>query len=394
MPSNPQRTRAGTVPIVYLPDRDRWQLTTHSNGKRKRTFYESEKDALTAWSKHCHRVKRFGSGSADYTPEDHAEFREAKRITGGEDLRQVAAFWRAHHPEGQDSTTLPEAASAFLEAQKGKGLSVRHMAALSQHVETFASCFASREVAAISGNDLLDWLRALRFEPRTVRNYAGSLRSFFNWCKRRNLISVSPGDAIHEADLPAARPKAKGVLSVDQCAAMMLYLEMERPKYIPWHVLQLFAGIRRAEVGRLRWDWIDLDAKTITLPGWSEGKRVVKTGDDWVLHDLPDNLWQWLRAYPGTGKIRVPGNDTVESMRADEFPKLGIPEWPQNAMRHTFCTMLMSLHGDAAKVANWSRHTNTAQLYRSYVAKLVSREEAARFIGIAPATSPPPQTAP
>lgn len=47
--------------------------------------------------------------------------------------------------------------------------------------------------------------------------------------------------------------------------------------------------------------------------------------------------------------------------------------------------MLMSLHGDASKVANWSRHRNTAQLYRSYVAKLVSREEAERFTGIRPA---------
>jgi hypothetical protein len=30
-------------------------------------------------------------------------------------------------------------------------------------------------------------------------------------------------------------------------------------------------------------------------------------------------------------------------------------KWPKNAMRHTFCTMLMSLHGDATKVANRSR---------------------------------------
>jgi integrase len=53
-------------------------------------------------------------------------------------------------------------------------------------------------------------------------------------------------------------------------------------------------------------------------------------------------------------------------------------------MRHTFCTMLMSLYGDAAKVATWSRHANASQLYRSYVAKLVSRDEAKRFTAILP----------
>jgi len=72
----------------------------------------------------------------------------------------------------------------------------------------------------------------------------------------------------------------------------------------------------------------------------------------------------------------------------DEFPKVGIPAWPKNALRHTFCTMLMSLHGDAAKVANWSRHTNASQLYRSYVARLVSREEAGRFCSILPTKNP------
>jgi hypothetical protein len=83
-------------------------------------------------------------------------------------------------------------------------------------------------------------------------------------------------------------------------------------------------------------------------------------------------------------KVRVPGNDTVKGWRSDDFPAIGIPTWPKNAMRHTFCTMMMSAYGDAAKVATWSRHTNASQLYKSYVAKLVSREEAQRFTEILP----------
>lgn len=383
MSKNPPKTRTGTVPVVYLPDRDRWQLTTYADGKRKRTFHPTEKAALTEWNRINRRLRRFGSES-DFSPAEVAEFREAKRITDGADLRDVAAFWRLHHPEGKERAKLIDAASAFLEAQNGKGLAPRYLAGLRHHVEAFANCFPSRDLSSISGNDLLDWLRALRVDPRTVRNYSGSLRAFFAWTKRRGLVSISPAESIHDADLPAARPRAKGVLTVDQCAALMAHLQANRPKYVAWHALQLFAGIRRAEVGRLRWDWIDLYAETITLLGWSEGKRIVKTGDDWVLHDLPANLWEWLRAFRGEGRIAVPGNVTVEAMRADEFPRIGIPEWPQNAMRHTFCTMLMSLHQSADKVASWSRHTNAAQLYRSYVARLVSREEAGRFCGIRP----------
>jgi integrase len=383
MSKNTPKTRAGTVPIAYLPDRDRWQLTIYTEGRRRRSFYATEAEADKAWRSHYHRLKRFGTSLGDLSQAEIAEFREAKRITDGADLRGVAAFWRAHHPEGHQSMTVPAAAEAFLVQQEGKRLSVRHLSGLRQHVGSFALSFPG-DLRAITGNALLDWLRALRFEPRTVRNYAGSLRAFFNWCRRRGYILTSPADAIHDADLPAATPKTKGVLTVDQCAALMDYLAANRPRCVPWHALQLFAGIRRAEVGRMRWDWIDLERKTVTLPGWVEGSRVVKTGDDWVLHDLPENLWAWLAAFRGSGKIRVPGNDTVEAMRTKEFPLIGISEWPKNAMRHTFCTMLMSLHGDAAKVANWSRHTNPAQLYRSYVARLVSREEAERFTAILP----------
>lgn len=35
-----------------------------------------------------------------------------------------------------------------------------------------------------------------------------------------------------------------------------------------------------------------------------------------------------------------------------------------------------------------SRHTNASQLYRSYVARLVSREEAGRFCSILPTKNP------
>lgn len=391
------KTRAGTVPILHLPDRDRWQLTIYADGKRKRTYHETEAEAEKAWKDHCAHLKRFGTNAAQFSPEDLREFAEARRILPGVDLRDAASFYRHHHPEGSTAATVPEAVAAYLEHQGKKSLSRRHSDALKLHCETFALSHALRPVRSITGNEVLEWLQALRVEPRTARNYSGSLAAFFNWCERRGMVALSPAKSIHETDLPKPIPKAKGVLTVDQCAALMDFLAAHYPKYVPWHVLQLFAGIRRAEAGRMTWDMIDLEGKTIRLPGWIEGERIVKTGDDWVLHDLPANLWGWLAAFRGEGRIRVPGNETMERIRRDELPELrspnlggsspnlgAIPAWPKNAMRHTFCTMLMSLHGDAAKVANWSRHTNASQLYKSYVARLVSREEAGRFCGIVP----------
>jgi hypothetical protein len=35
MKKRPDKTRAGTIPIVYLPDRNRWQLTIYANASQQ-----------------------------------------------------------------------------------------------------------------------------------------------------------------------------------------------------------------------------------------------------------------------------------------------------------------------------------------------------------------------
>lgn len=376
-------TRAGTVPIKFRPDRQKWELTIHRNGKRSRKLYDTETAANKAWSRHCLAIKAHGGNAV--SAEEIREFLEARRIVSQKDLRDVARFYVEHHPEGAESILVSEAWERFRTEKETQGLSARHLETLRYHVQRFVGDYGGLTVRAVSAAHIREHLLSLGLDARTVKNFRGSLANFFNWCRRRKFCEVSPTDGIEDADLPAVRPKSKGVLSVDQSAAMMAHIEAKHPELVAWHALQLFAGIRRAEVGRMTWGMIDLERETLTLPGWNaEGDRIVKTGDDWVLHDLPPNLWVWLRAYRSDGRITSPSVELLDRIRAEELPKIGIPNWPKNALRHTFCTMMMSLHGDAAKVATWSRHTNVAQLYRSYVAKLVSREEAGRFVGIVP----------
>lgn len=378
--------RAGKVPVRFRPDRDRWELSVFAGGKRLRSLHDTEEEAIAEWKRHCRKLERHGTQGESISREEGLEYLEAKRLCGSADLREVARFWRQHHPEGTEDVLASVAWGQFIEEKTSQGLSKRHLDTLRHHGGRFVDLYGAVPLRELTGEVVREYLLSLGVEARTVANIRGSLTNWFAWCRRRKFLEVTPTESIHDADLPAVRPKAKGVLTVDQAEAMMRFLETRFPRFVPWHALQLFGGIRRAEVERIRWEWIDLDRQTITLPGWDSGERVVKTGDDWVLHGLPDNLFAWLAPHKTEGRVPAPSPELVAEWHGEHFPALdpAISPWPSNALRHSFATMLLSLHSDAARVAVWMRHSSPAQLYRSYVARLVPVEEAKRFTGILP----------
>lgn len=384
--------RSGNIPVRWDTKRTRWELSFFSDGRRQRRYFREEKQALAEWKRICSITEKHGITASSYSTADHREFIEAKRIARNRDLRTVARFWAEHHPEEVETVKTSEAARQFLEQREGRNISERHIDTLKSHLSAFTAALGDKQLSSLTRATVLDWLLSLEVAPRTKQNYLGTLNNFFHWAARSLLIAKSPTETIAQDDLPVVVPHSKGVLTVEQASTMMTWVEKERPHFAAWHAVQLFAGIRNAEAGRLRWDWFDFKRKVLTLPGWTkEGdtdKRVVKTGDDWVLHDLPDNFWQWMSKYrKDEGKIRAPSPKAIERMRKNHFPQLVPPisPWPDNAMRHTFCTMAISLHQSADKVALWSRHQNARQLYDSYLAKLVSRAEAKGFFEILPA---------
>ncbi len=388
----------GLVPIVWEERRQRFKLTIRKGGKKCRTFHRTREEADAAWRAFVNKVEAHGKRAAEYDAAAHTEYEEAKRIVGGADLREVARFYKEHHPENATEISVGDAIALFKAQKEARKVSSRHLETLRDHLSRFDTTFGNSPVRNLNSNTILKWLHEISeagLAPRTIHNFHDSISNFANWCARRGYATRPFTDGIHESDLPIIPTTPKGVLSITQTRSMMAWLENNRPHFVAWHAIQIFAGLRNAEAGRFQWEWIDLDRQIITLPGWifdqGEAKRGVKTGDDWALHDLPENLWLWLQKYrPLAKKFQHPSPNAILEIRRRHFPQLSspIPQWPQNAMRHTFCTMMISLHSDAAKVANWSRHTNARQLYKSYVAKLVAKEEAEAFFSIVPDSNP------
>src|SRR5690606_37356355 len=146
------------VPVSFRPDRGKWELTVYHRGKRTRTLHESPEDALKAWRDHRRKIDRHGTQGESISREEGLEFIEAKRIVDGHDLRDVAAFWKNHHPDGSQTITVDAALREFLSLQKSRSLSGRHSSALDLHCGRFATDFSGRQIRSVSRKEVLDWL--------------------------------------------------------------------------------------------------------------------------------------------------------------------------------------------------------------------------------------------
>jgi integrase len=116
-------------------------------------------------------------------------------------------------------------------------------------------------VAILSGGE------NLQFRPREIRlaaNHAfAAMRGFFGWAARHDYVTTSPCDRLQS---PAIHIERDRVLTDAELAKV--FLQARVTPYPFGYIVQLLilTGQRRGEIAALRWEWIDHDEKTITLP--------------------------------------------------------------------------------------------------------------------------------
>ena len=73
-----------------------------------------------------------------------------------------------------------------------------------------------------------------------------------------------------EQDAKAVKALKKSsveILSAAESEAILRGIEGSEPEFLPYYALRLFAGLRASEAGKMRWEWIDFEKKTIRVPG-------------------------------------------------------------------------------------------------------------------------------
>ena len=103
-----------------------------------------------------------------------------------------------------------------------------------------------------------------------------AVRKFLNWCVSRGLLELSPCSGI---SAPAREIARHRVLTDDELAAV---LKAARAIGYPFGCIVEFFALtaqRREEVGRMRWDQVDVKRRQWMIPG-----HVAKNGKPHVVH--------------------------------------------------------------------------------------------------------------
>lgn len=262
--------------------------------------------------------------------------------------------------------SLREAIAALLDAKAKANLRACYLTGLRCYLLAFAKGREDLPVSRVTTADLDRWFAERAEKPLTRASNIGRLRSLFSFCRRREWLLKNPCDGLEAVRLDTTPPRVLTPAEVrtlfDACPKQLL----------PYLTLAVFAGIRPDEILGLTWADVRWDLKAVMVNRTKTRRRRIVPLEPVAL--------EWLRTCDQSTAL-CPSKATVKRARKALRKALG-GVWPQDVLRHTAASYLLSLHGDTGKVA--LRLGNSANILMRHYHNLVSAEATAEFWAVRP----------
>jgi integrase len=268
--------------------------------------------------------------------------------------------------------TVSQLADEVLETKRRDGMSKDYLRDLRSRLARFCLSFGNRPVAAVTVEEIDNWLRALPLSPQSRVNYRSVVGVLFGHATRRGLIDLNPIARTAKPKLVDASPE---IFSVEELDALLNTAALKSPEVLPMLAIGAFAGLRDAEIKRLDWSEVDLTRGHIEVKAAkakSAKRRIVP---------IQPNLAAWLAPFSGMKRRLVPEGARGKLERVRTAAKLS--SWLVNGLRHSYASYRLAAIHDAPRVASELGHTSPQMLYNTY-REVVRPEEAQRYWKIEP----------
>lgn len=234
-----------------------------------------------------HSIGRYGALSLKQARD------EAKRLQAALTLGMV---------DEVTSISFIDAKERFLEACKVKNRP-RTVYDYARHLKRHFA-FGKTKLSDIKRADIQRKLESLKETPSEQHHAFVTAKIFFNWAIQEELIQVSP---LATMKLPRRLKTRERVLS-DAEIKEVYRKAIEHPwPFGPILQLLILTGQRRSEIGGLKWDWIDTENQTITIPGTHTKNRQSHR------FPYPNVIMELLGSLPQMGEFVFPARNRHNS---------------------------------------------------------------------------------
>jgi integrase len=369
------------------PEAAQWRVNVPAElsqtGKRQRLFFSTRKHAQAECERLKARKHNFGASleklSASQVVEAAQSFESLEEYPQVS-LKDAARAYLETLNARAKSISLAKLFEMYLAAKGGR--TPKYLRALRNTRDQFKNLHAL-PVSDITPGDLETQLAQMPGGSRNaVMRY---LRAVFRFGVKRGVLASDPIARLDFAERPRSEVE---VLSVEHVSKMLTNALENDLALLPFLVLGFFCGIRPdGELQKLLWTDVDLIDTVVTIrPAASKTRRR-------RFIELSENAKAWLEQYQLRGGSREGlvvrySPQQLRTRRRANRETAGIASWPQQGMRHSFCSYWLAKHEDINRLVLLTGHDDPDTMWRHYH-RGTRKADAEKFWAIRPPVAQP-----
>ena len=370
-----------------------YRIQYKADGKRRRKWFNTKKEAQDFASTREAEHKVFGESLADLAADERRKLILAHNLASehGIDLFQLVSA-NVDQCAIKGNRLLSELMWDFSDSLKTEELEEVSIKALDQTVSTFAN-FKDLNVGDIKRDNILEFLNHNGWATNTKRRMRVELHRFFEWAVEKRYCADNPTSMTkREISRLIGRyePSPITTFTPDEVRALLHSCRKLYPALLPYYVIGIFCGVRPKEItGRGKGDGIlwknDLPRNEWNMNGYvclETNKVHVRFAKTHVARmiDIHPNAHAWLQL---GGTLPVPTTNLRN--RRKQIEADANVDSPQNIMRHTFASYHAEFFRHETDLKNAMGHSQgSTVLYRHYKDVSVPPDEAKEFWNIFP----------
>jgi integrase len=300
------------------------------------------------------------------------------RLTNRPSLREIALSWIEQWEREHHSISLDQLFAEFLGSRT---VSEKHEWSIG-YTRRKLKRLAGVQVCDLTHTELSACLEGL--PPASYNAHLRRIKSVLNYGMKHCYLRSNPALRFNRIEQPK---KPVQVLPMGVVEQLLRVAEVKFPKLLCFLTVSLFAGVRSAEVFRLRWGDFRWTDKTLVIES-----DVSKTRRRRFI-TLSDNLLAWLAKHQQHLPVqRVMGGmkpDTLRYQRRQlwQLVRKANPQLPEhayaNGLRHSYCSYHLAYHRNVNELVLQSGHDDADTMWTHYH-QGVSSSDATKYWAIYP----------